>query len=183
MMVHTIPPVEKDSIQIIPGKHTIIAVNAPQGYLQFKTPKGKIYDGILVTLRKSGEMQTLVNHDIGKIEKYLVGKYDVEIPVIPRLIIKDVEILQSHTTTIEIPQPGTITFTGTANGYGSLYIMTANDQKWVYNLNPAVRQQTVLLQPGLYRLVFRSAASKSSSFTVVKNFEVIPGEILTVETN
>ena len=183
LKIHTIPPIEKDSIQITPGKHTIIAINAPQGYLMFKTPKGKPYDGILVTIRKKGEMQTLVNQEIGKIEKYLKGKYDVEIPIIPRLIIKDVEILQSHTTTIEIPQPGTVTFTGTANGYGSLYVMVPTDQKWVYNLNPALRQQTVLLQPGLYRLVFRSAASKSSSFTVVKNFEVIPGEILTIETN
>jgi Ca-activated chloride channel family protein len=183
LKVHTIPPIEKDSIQITPGKHTIIALNAPQGYLQFKTPKGKAYDGVLVTLRKSGEMQTLVNQEIGKIEKYLTGKYDLEIPVIPRLIINDVEILQSHTTIIEIPQPGTITFNGTANGYGSLYIMTGDDQKWVYNFNPALRQQTVLLQPGLYRLVFRSAASKSTSFTVVKNFEVFPGEVLTVETN
>jgi Ca-activated chloride channel family protein len=155
LQVHTIPQIEKDSIQITPGKHTIIAINAPQGYLQFKTPKGKPYDGILVTMRKSGEMQTLVNQEIGLIGKYLTGKYDLEIPTIPRLIINDVEILQSHTTIIEIPQPGTVTFTGTANGYGSLYIMTQNDQKWVYNFNPALRQQTVLLQPGLYRLVFR----------------------------
>ena len=183
LIIHTIPPVEKDSIQIIPGKHTIIALNAPQGYLQFKTPRGKQYDGVLVTIRKSGEMQTLVNQEIGKIEKYLIGKYDLEIPIIPRLIIKDVEILQSHTTTIEIPQPGIVTFNGISNGYGSLYIMAPFDQKWVYNFNPALRQQIVLLQPGLYRFVFRTASSKSSSFTVVKNFEVIAGENLTLETN
>ncbi len=183
LKVHTVPPVERDSIEIIPGKHTIIAINAPQGYLQIKTPKGKPYDGLLITLRKAGEMQTLVNQEIGKIEKYLVGKYDAEIPVLPRLLIQDIEIKQSHTTTIEVPQPGTVTFIGTANGFGSIYIMTDNDQKWVYNLNPALRQQTVLLQPGLYRLVFRSAASKSSSFTVEKNFEVRAGEIFNVETN
>ncbi len=183
LLVHTVPPVEKDSIEIIPGKHTIIAVNAPQGYLQIKTPKGKPYDGLLITMRKKGEMQTLVNQEIGKIEKYLVGIYDVEIPVLPRLNIKNVEILQSHTTTIEVPQPGTVTFTGTANGYGSLYVMVPNEQKWVYNLNPALRAQTLLLQPGIYRLVFRSAASKTSSLTVVKNFEVLPGETMTVETN
>jgi len=181
--VHTIPPVEKDNIDIIPGKHTIIAINAAQGYLQIKTPKGKPYDGLLITLRKSGEMQTLVNQEIGKIEKYLIGKYDVEIPVIPRLFIKNVEILQSHTTTIEVPQPGSVTFTGTSNGYGSLYMMIPNEQKWVTNLNPALRQQTLLLQPGLYKLVFRSAASKSASFTVVKNFEVRAGEVFNIETN
>ncbi len=183
LKVHTIPSIEKDSIQITPGKHTIIAINAPQGYLVFKTPKGKPYDGTLVTMRKSGEMKTLVNQEIGKVEKYLIGKYDVEIPIIPRLIIQKVELLESHTTTIEIPQPGVITFNGTANGFGSIYIMSGNDQKWVYNLNPALRQQAILMQPGLYRLVFRSASSKSASFTVVKNFEVLPGEVLTVETN
>ena len=183
LKVHTMPPIEKDSIQITPGKHTIIAMDAPQGYLQFKTPKGKTYDGIMVTMRESGKMETLVNQEIGIIEKYMVGKYDLEIPIIPRLLINDVEILESHTTTIEIPQPGSITFNGTSNGYGSIYIMTSNDQKWVYNLNPALRQQTVLLQPGLYRLVFRSAPSKSSSFTVVKNFEVAPGEVLSIDTN
>ncbi|MCB8994464.1 MAG: VWA domain-containing protein [Bacteroidales bacterium] len=183
LKVHTIPPIIKDSIQIIPGKHTIIAVNAPQGYLQVKTPKGKSYDGLLITLRKSGETQTLVNQEIGKIGKYLVGKYDLEIPIIPRLIIKNVEILQSHTTSIEVPEPGVISFIGSSNGYGSLYIMRSNEQEWVYNLNPALRQQTVLLQPGLYRLVFRSAAVKTSSLTVVKNFEVKPGEIFNIETN
>lgn len=183
LKVHTIPPIIKDSIQLTPGKHTIIAINAPQGYLSFKTPKGKPYDGILVTMRKAGEMQTLVNQEIGKVEKYLNGKYDVEIPIIPRLIIKNVEILESHTTTIEIPQPGTITFNGTSNGYGSLYLMEGNDQRWVYNLNPALRQQVIMLQPGIYKLVFRSASSKSSSYTVVKNFEVLPGDVLTIETN
>lgn len=183
IIVHTIPPVETDSIEIIPGKHTIVAINAPQGYLQVKTAKGKPYDGLLITLRKSGEMETLVNQEIGKIEKYLTGKYDLEIPVIPRLIIRDVEILQSHTTTIEVPQPGSITFTGSTNGFGSLYFMEDNQQKWVHNLNPALRAQTLLLQPGLYKLVFRSAASKTSSLTVVKNFEVTPGLVLSVETN
>ncbi len=183
LKIHTVPPIEKDSIEIIPGKHTIIAINAPQGYLQIKTPKGKPYDGLLITMRKSGEMRTLVNQEIGKLEKYLVGKYDVEIPVIPRLIIKDVEILQSHTTTIEVPQPGIVTFTGSSNGFGSLYIMIPNDQKWVYNLNPALRQQTILLQPGIYRLVFRSATSKSSSFTVVKNFEAEAGKTMIIEMN
>ncbi len=181
--VHTIPPVEKDSVQLVPGKHTIIAINAPQGYLQLKTPKGKPFDGLLITLRKSGEMQTLVNQEIGKIGKYLVGTYDVEIPVIPRLIIKDVEIKQSHTTTIEVPQPGIVTFIGNSNGFGSLYNMVPNDQKWIYNLNPALKQQAIYMQPGIYKLVFRPAASKSSSFTVVKHFEVFSGESISVDMN
>jgi Ca-activated chloride channel family protein len=183
IVVHTVPQIEKDSIEITPGKHTIIAINAPQGYLVFKTAKGKPYDGLLVTMRKSKETETLVYQEIGKIEKYLVGKYDVEIPVIPRLIIKDVEILQSHTTTIEIPQPGLITFNGPSNGFGSLYVMENGNQNWVHNLNPALRQQALLLQPGLYKLVFRSAGSKSSSLTIVKNFEVLSGEVMTIETN
>jgi Ca-activated chloride channel homolog len=181
LLVHTIPPVEKDSIVITPGKHTIVPVSVPQGYLQIKTPKGKPYDGILITVRKSGEMQTLVNQQIGMVEKYLVGKYDVEIPVLPRLIIKDVEILQSHTTTIEVPQPGVVTFNTTSNGFGSIYIMSKDEQEWIYNLNPALRTQSIYLQPGSYRFVFRSATSKTSSLTFERDFDVGPGEAVTVE--
>ena len=36
MVVHTIPPVEKRDIEIIPGKHNIIAIDAPQGYINLK---------------------------------------------------------------------------------------------------------------------------------------------------
>ena len=181
LRINTLPPVEIDSVKIIPGKHTIIPVDVPQGYLIVKTSRAKPYEGEFFTVRKNGEMNTLTNQIFGEAEKYLIGKYDLELPTIPRILIEDVEILQSHTTSIEIPQPGIITFKSLTNGFGSIYQMQGNDQKWIYNFHPALRQHTILIQPGLYRAVFRQANSKTSVFTIEKDFEVSPGEVKTIE--
>ncbi|MGQ0829363.1 MAG: vWA domain-containing protein [Bacteroidota bacterium] len=47
MVVHTIPPVEKTGIELVPGKHNIIAVDAPQGYINLKMSGGIVCTTIL----------------------------------------------------------------------------------------------------------------------------------------
>jgi Ca-activated chloride channel family protein len=181
LKIHTLPPVELDSIKLVPGKHTIIAVPAPQGYLVVKTPRGKLYEGVNLMVRKSGEMNTLNYQKIGQIEKYLTGKYDLEIPIIPKLLINGAEVLQSHTTTIELPEPGVVGFSSVSHGFGSIYELKGSGQEWIHNINPAIRQQTILMQPGWYRIVFRPAGSRQTLYTVVKDFEVKPGESINID--
>jgi len=175
--VHTLPPVEVDSIQLTPGKHTIIPIDAPQGFFVVKTENEKHYTNLPFIVRKHGEMKTLNHQRVEQIEKYLVGKYDIEIPIIPPLLIDDIEILQSHTTTIIIPEPGTLMLSAYAQGYGSLYLLKGNDQEWVYNINPALRQQNILLQPGNYRLVFRPVKSNKTIYTIIREFNIESGEL------
>jgi Ca-activated chloride channel family protein len=132
-------------------------------------------------VREKDNMVTLNNQSIGHAEKYLIGEYDVEIPTIPMLNIDNAEILQSHTTTIEIPQPGEVSFISNTSGYGSLYYLEGKDQRHVYNLNPALRQQTIYLLPGFYRIVFRPGNSKMTLYTTVKEFEVESGIRVNIE--
>lgn len=181
LKIHTIPPIEIDSVRIVPGKHSIIPVDAPQGYLVVKTNNGKEYEGLNFIVRKHGESKTLHNQSVGQVEKYLIGSYDIEAPTIPRLSISNIEVLQSHTTTVEIPEPGSVEFQGNTNGYGSIYKMNEKDQEWVYNLNPALRQQNILIQPGFYRIVWRPANSKNTLFTINREFEVEAGKDIKVE--
>lgn len=181
LKVHTIPPVEVDSISITPGKHTIIGVEAPQGYLSIKTARGKLYEGLPVIIRQNGSTKTLHNQAVGHIEKYMIGTYDIEIPTIPRLYINDIEILQSHTTTLEIPEPGTVTFNAKSPGYGSLYVLNRKGQKFVINLNSAVKQQAYYLQPGFYRVIFRNGNAKETLYTNVLEFEVQSGESTVID--
>jgi Ca-activated chloride channel family protein len=58
MVVHTLPPVEKSGIELVPGKHTIIAVDAPQGSVLLKASTTD-YKGLKAILRKKGEKETL----------------------------------------------------------------------------------------------------------------------------
>ena len=179
--IHTIPPVTVDSIKLDIGTHNIIKASVPQGYLNVKTSRAKVYDNIVFTVRKQGELKTLSNQKVNDTGKYLTGKYELEIPVIPGLIISDVNIQQSLTTIIDIPAPGTVTFTGSARGYGSLYIIEPNKQTHIYNLSPTLRQQTIFMQPGNYSLIFRSANTKESINTIRKDFSVESGKSITIE--
>jgi Ca-activated chloride channel family protein len=157
MRVNTLPPVEVDNIKLSPGEHTVIAANVPQGTLLVKASDPVQYKGTDFIIRKSGDMRTLNIKKMYEEEKYLVGKYDIEIPVLPRILLHDIEIKQSHTTTVEIPRPGMVTVLRNSTGFGSIYLRKSDKQEdWIYNLNSTTRNESLQLQPGKYRIVFRA---------------------------
>jgi Ca-activated chloride channel family protein len=176
MRVHTLPPVDVDNIKLLPGKHTIIAADVPQGTLILNVSDPVQYRGVEFIVRKAGDMTTLNMQKMYQDEKYLVGKYEIEVPVLPRIYIKDVDIKQSSTTTVEIARPGLVTFLRSAVGFGSIYLRKTNvEEEWIYNLDNTVKNESLQLQPGKYRVVFRALNAKQTLYTVNKTFEVRSG--------
>jgi len=172
MVVHTIPPIEKKNIELTPGKHNIIAVDAAQGYMSIKTSGSSNVNCIV---RKNGEMQTLTVQQMNSTEKYLIGKYDIEILTLPRIKLDKIDVSQSKTTTVEIPQSGSVTIQKPGEGYGSLYLEENNKLVWVCNLNNYLTQETIVLQPGKYRVEFRPKNAKESIYTIEKRFKIESG--------
>ena len=165
-----------DNIKLIPGTHTIIAADTPQGTLVLRASDPLQYRGTEFIVRKAGTMNTLNMQKMYEEEKYLTGKYDIELPVLPRIYLYDVDIKQSHTTTVEILRPGLVTFLRTSVGYGSIYIRKSSKQEdWVCNLDNTVKNESLQLQPGKYRVVFRALNAKQTLYTVSKLFEVRSG--------
>jgi len=183
IVVHTIPPVEVDSITLTQGKHTIIPVDAPQGYLKLKVGGNNIssMNNINAIIRQKDSTKTINVQSFGQTEKYITGKYDIEALCLPRLYINDVDVSQSYTTTVEIPQPGIGVIQTPANGYGSLYVEENNELKWVYNLKENSTQESISLQPGKYRVVFRSKYTNRSVYSIEKTFSVTSGASVTVK--
>ncbi|MGE5425281.1 MAG: vWA domain-containing protein [Syntrophothermus sp.] len=182
VVVHTIPPVRKDTVKLTPGKHTIIGIECPQGSLAFRAGPASTIRNLPCVIRKKGSTETLNVQQFEQTEKYLTGRYEAEILCLPRITIPDIEIAQSHTTTVEIPVPGIVVIQKATNGYGSLYIETNEGLTWVYNLRDnASGQETLYLQPGKYRAVFRSKYSNRSEYTVEKFFTVEGGITLNVK--
>jgi Ca-activated chloride channel family protein len=182
IVVNTIPPVRKDSVKLTPGKHKIIAIETPQGYLAFKTNGNSTIKYLPVLVRRKGERETLNVQQFDQVEKYLTGSYDVEVLCLPRIQVNDVVIAQSHTTTVEIPVPGMAVIQRTTNGYGSVYLEDKGQLIWLYNLKDNLQQQeNLFLQPGKYRVVFRSKFSNRSEFTTEKSFVVEASETVNVK--
>ena len=182
IVVNTIPPVRKDTIKLTPGKHTVIGIDAPQGYLGFKTSGNNTIKYLPCIIRQQGKSATINVQQSEQVEKYLIGKYDVEILCLPRITVPNVEVVQSHTTMVEIPMPGIAVIQKSTNGYGSLYLENGAVLEWLYNFRDTPQQQEMLyLQPGTYKLVFRSKFSNKSSYTIEKSFKVEPGQTINIK--
>lgn len=175
MLVHTIPSVSLDNIELVPGKHNVFAVDAPQGYLELKHPGGQLQD-LKFRITRPYSRSTLNVQDAGKVEKYICGKYDVEIFTLPRINLKGVQISQSQTTTLRIPQPGQVTLMKNTPGYGGIYVEKDNELEMVVTLDYKNKSsETYILQPGKYRVVYRPVNVKESIYTVEKEFEIKSG--------
>ncbi len=183
LMVHTIPPIEKKNITIQQGKHNVIPVDAPQGYLKLELEGALSKYFPTTVVRKKGEMNTLNIQDFGKTDKYIVGKYDLEILTLPRIKLNDVEIQQSTTNTIKVPTSGNAYITKGSTGYGSIFVDDGKKVTWVCNLNTALQNEIIYLQPGNYKLEFRYENAKQTTNTIERKFTISSAVTTNVKLN
>ena len=176
MIVHTIPEIVVDNITLEKGKHNIIPVDAAQGFLsvQFQgTTSNKIVSFIV---RKKDETNTLNVQELEKIEKYLVGKYDIEVLTLPRIKINAAEIKQSTINTIKIPGSGILQIQKPGEGWGSIFLEENNLLTWVFNLGNDEATETIFLQPGAYRSEYRIKTQLDADKTIERKFNIESGK-------
>jgi Ca-activated chloride channel family protein len=175
VIAHTIPPRESKDVKLSQGKHTIIAIDAPQGFIELKRPMGvyNFNERIKSIVRQtSSNMQTLNVQQMNTTEKYITGNYELEILTLPRTYISNVTVAQSQTKLVEIPNAGMLTVKALDNGDGCILKDTPK-LEWVCNLN-STTSQTYYLQPGKYRIEWRSKTLKGSIYTIEKKFTITP---------
>ena len=180
---HTIPSVSKDSVTLNVGKHTIIALDAPQGDLQLKIDGANEYKKLYAIVRKHGEKATLNVQEFSDITRYIVGDYDLEVLTLPRIFINNVNVAQSKTTSVQIPTPGIATIICNAPGYGDILVEKENKLEWVDRISLNSVKESIVLQPGLYRIVFRPKNSQSVIYTIEKTFRIASGISISVNIN
>ncbi len=178
LVVNTIPVVRKEKIEIQGGKHNIIKVKTPQGSLKFKMQTAKEYGKLQAIIRQSGESQTLHHQPVDADEKYLVGKYDIEVLTRPRLYFSKIEIKTGQTTELAIAEVGILNVVNMTDGYASLYVIDSQGNPvFVENIEPSKeKSENIVMQPNNYKLVFRAKTAVSSAYTVVKKFTIISGK-------
>lgn len=178
VVAHTIPQTEaKGDWKLTPGKHTIIPIESPQGELSITTSNNK--SNIKCIVRKSGDMKTLNVQSLNSSQKYITGSYDLEILTLPR-IHQTVDIIQSQTTNVKIPESGLVALSFTSKGYGSIFEM-GNELNWVCDLKPKKGRQNIYLLPGKYKIVYRAKNALQSAYTKEKIFRVNPIKTVSIK--
>jgi Ca-activated chloride channel family protein len=174
-----------DNVVLQRNRHNVINVKSAQGFLHF-TLQGTIsktaaVDRIKCLVHQPGNTQTLNVQKINSTEKYLIGTYDLEVLTLPRMTVKGVKIDQSKTTDVQIPAPGIFTMNKNFEAYGAIFVMEENKMKKIYDLRLKDKQETIALQPGKYRLVYRSKYARTIHTTVDKEFEITSGGSLSLK--
>ena len=169
IIANTIPPVSIDKVTINPGKHTIIPLSTPQGTLELRMQSQIKYKYIV---RSAGSDSTLNLQEINSEEKYLIGRYDIEVLTLPIKKFFDVEINQSTKTTYTIPPPGIANIILPSKGYGSLYVKNGDNLTQIYSFKAKKTQHNLTLLPGSYKIVFRAKSATEYIYTNEKDFKI-----------
>ncbi|PJJ60883.1 vWA domain-containing protein [Hymenobacter chitinivorans] len=182
LVINTVPPVRQANLPIRPGKANVLTYKTPQGTLALQSPNisPNPYGKVQAVVRAQGNPATVVSLNVGTKQKLLAGNYEVELLTLPR-IVRRISIRQGQETAVTYDAPGTLNIVTDLKGYGSIYRLNNDEsQTWVYNLPEGSSKVNLPMQPGAYRLVFRTATATGSKFTDVRNFTIRSGQTSSV---
>lgn len=172
LVVNTIPKIEKKGIEVIKYKHNTVEVDAGQGEIQVRFINAAKPYQIETRIMKQGDPITLNTQKIGESDRYLVGWYDVEILTLPRTYVS-VQVNQSAIEVIDIKAPGFVKYTASNPIVGQIFTKNMNGTwEWVCNLDNGSMTGSFTLQPGGYKIIYRTKDLRKSEYTIEKEFRI-----------
>ena len=182
LVINTVPPVRQVNIPITPGRVNVLTYKIPQGTLRLLSPPltPNPYSTMRAVVR-TPDRATVTAANFGTRLKLLAGNYEVEVLTLPR-IVQRLIIKQGQEIAVTYAAPGTLNITSDLKGYGSIYQLNDDEsQTWIYSLpDGSSSKMNLPMQPGAYRLVFRTKTSIGSKFTDVRNFSIRSGQTTSV---
>lgn len=176
--VHTIPMVVKKDVQIFKGKHNIIPIDAPQGTIKFITTAANRPLFIPSRVATIQNNKTLNVQPLNLSEKYIVGKYFVEVLTLPR-ITKTIEVNQSQQTVVQIDAPGSVSYKFNMLTVGQLMVKN-NQGSWDWVINLEEKEGVLQLQPGEYKIVYRKKQGKKTELEKTKEFKIVSNKSILI---
>ena len=172
LKVETLPSIFKQGISIKEHTHNTIPVDAAQGFLKFTSSRSAYNIRYSARIIKEGLSYTINHQELGGTQKYLIGKYEMEVFTLPRTY-KTFEINEYKTTTIDIAAAGTLDLKNPKLYVGQIFVKRDNENyEWVCNLNAKLRTQKWQLQPGNYKIIYREKEQFSTAYTNEKTFSI-----------
>jgi len=177
VVVNTLPKAEIKSVTIYKGMHNTIKVDCPQGLMSIRIKGPTKSENVNVRVMQNGQTATLNVQSLADIQNYIVGTYDLEVLTLPRIYFEDVKISQSDYTYIDIPGSGMLRYSSSKNIVGQIFVTKegAKDE-WVCDIDPTKTTDQFYLQPGFYKLIYRTKSAVSTDYTIVRPFQIMSGE-------
>jgi Ca-activated chloride channel family protein len=175
LQIHSNPPLIKTGVELVPNAYNIVEMPAARGRLNLAVSGASFGKNITCLVYRGGTREIVNVQPFNSAVHYLVGQYDLEILTLPRIKVSGLDIDQNRTTRFEIPVPGYVTFVHSYSLIGSVFVEENSTLKEIYQLSSAPNNETIALQPGRYRIVYRSRVSRSMQSTIERTFEIKSG--------
>lgn len=183
LVIHSNPPIERKQVGIESDLVNNIDVDAAQGYLRVAFQKDVAAYTPPYLIRQKGGSKTMMTSNLNEKVKLLDGPYTLEILTLPRISLSDVDIKSNENTEITIPTPGLVHFKRSQAIFGTIVRDVDGKTEEVYTLNSSILNESLNLQPGNYRVIYRAKIKRKMTDTRVENFVVSPGSNTTINFN
>ena len=129
-------------------------------------------------IKKADAQNTLHVQNLNSTERYLCGKYNIEILTLPRIEMKNIEVSQSKTTNLQRAAPGNVNIEKNGEIFGGIFYLKDNQWIKLYELKNKVFLENIALQPGNYRLIYRNRINRKMKETKVKDIVIKSNQTL-----
>jgi Ca-activated chloride channel family protein len=176
IVVHTLPAIYKNNVELITGRHNTVAIDASQGHINFVCTGKTNYIDLKAVVREHNKPNTIHAHPYNTSKRYLTGAYDIEILSTPRIYLDSVNVSENKTTLIEIPQPGRLQINKTRDLVVAIYQYKNGKPEWVADISDA-SFQLITMQPGKYFIIGRNKPETRTIYTFEKEFTITSATI------
>lgn len=169
--LHTTPAIKKENIELVPGKHNIIAVDAPVADLTVECYGATLQNNdAQVLVRPAGKNKPLTPESILNVQnlnepvKYLANDYRLEILTTPPLVF-DTGLVAFTDNKMKVAGYGTLAISSSEKWVVSVFTNPYGNLKMVDRFETISKTENRKLQPGEYRIVYQAKANYSSETT------------------
>lgn len=173
VVVHTIPQVRKNEVELTAGIHNIIPIETPQGTIKITSDKRAA--SVLSIIKNSKTSETIYVQEVNTEMKYLTGTYDVQVLTMPRIIVNNIELADGTVKEIEVPLQGALNINAALGGVGGIFKEADGKLERVFEFKPIKPKESIQLLPGKYVFVYRQGNVYEAIYTRKTAFEINSG--------
>ena len=126
-----------------------------------------------VLVKPAGTANTAGTQPVGETERYLEGRYDIEVLTLPATRFSGVTIRRDTQTDLEIPLPGQLVLTKPRGiTTGAIFQLRDGKPLYVATLSPSRAGERLMLQPGTYELVLHPQGATAYADVITRRFQI-----------
>lgn len=174
--LHTTPSLRKNEIELVAGKHNIIAIDVSLAPFTAQSPLSNFSNNDAQVVVRNAAGSILKVQHLNATENFLKQNYALEATTTPQCFL-DTPFIAFADNRWPVAHYGTLSFNADKNYLASIY----QNEQLVQRLEIKPKVYNQKLQPGNYKIVYKLTDSRESSSTRSVKFEIREAQTTSID--